>query len=76
MIRPEDRPIVAMMATQIYCARIQSNSSAKQLDAAAIAGEAVALLGFVDRHLGPHRVRPGRVNTRAKAVELDFTSHS
>ena len=54
---PEDRPTVAMMATAIYCARIQATGKA---DAVLVAGEATALLTAVDRHLSPraHRKAP------------------
>jgi len=57
MMAPEDRPIVAMMATQIYCARVQAGN---KVDVVLVAGEATALLTAVDRHLSPraHRKAP------------------
>lgn len=61
MIRLEDRPTVQGMALGIYCARIQAGGLSKGMliipDASEVAGEAVALLNAIDRHL-PHEDKP------------------
>lgn len=57
-MKPEDRPMVLMMATQIYCARIQAGTAP---DPVGTAGEACVLVTSVDRHLPPLARRAGEV---------------
>ncbi len=61
-MRTEDRAIVAMMATQVYAARISSGQV--HPDPVSVAGEAVSLLDKVDRHLAP------KERKREKAIEI------
>jgi hypothetical protein len=72
MIHYEDRHVVLGMALAIYCARIQANTNLpvaarKDPDATAIAGEAVALLDRVDRHLAPEERRKRTRREEGKA---------
>lgn len=61
-IRPEDRPIVIAVATQMWCARVQSYESRRENgesrwgyspDMALCVGEAAALVKLVDEHIAP-----------------------
>lgn len=48
--RPEDRAMAAMIATQIYCARLQAKLP---VDRTEIATESWLLLNAVDAHIAP-----------------------
>ena len=87
-IRPEDRPIVIAVATQMWCARIQTYESRRENgeskrgyspDMALCVGEAAALIQRVDEHIAP-KERKAAIDERRRnpqrpvTVTLDVTN--
>jgi hypothetical protein len=87
VIRPEDRGIVIAVATQIFCARLQSHESKRQTgdtkhgyspDLELCVGEAAGLVTRVDSHIAPQDRAEAIIQRHGKrqvAVELNFSSN-
>jgi hypothetical protein len=85
VIRPEDRGIVIAVATQIFCARLQSQESKRPTgdskhgyspDLELCVGEAAGLVTRVDSHIAPLARAEAIVKRHGKrqvAVELTFS---
>jgi len=86
-IQPEDRPIVIAVATQMWCARVQSFESRRENgasrwgyspDMGLCVGEAAALIQRVDEHIAPKKRKAAaeerqRSPQRPATVTLDIT---
>lgn len=82
-IKPEDRPIVIAVATQMWCARIQGMESRRpngemkygySPDMELCVGEAAALVQLVDAHIAPRERKTAAEERRRnpqKAVTLN-----
>lgn len=82
-IKPEDRPIVIAVATQMWCARIQGAESRRMSgemkqgyspDMELCVGEAAALVRSVDAHIAPRERKTAAEERRRnpqRAVTLD-----